>query len=264
MNSLNKGVVFAGAVSMALTGSVLGQNLFSNAGFETGAYSTSGSGSTPLAFAGQNAHSAANTGTGGTTTGWSIDSWTFNSGSNGLSERYMRDVDDTVRAYAGNRYVFLSTTTQTGGGNACLQYTDGAGISFTGGTTYRFSFYAADAGSTGSAPVIGFEVQGGGGPNVLQTVTLPTNGAWNNSSTTETAIPWTQYTFNWTPTTTYSAPAFYWSVFAGTTSGSVGSVVLDNVSVSVAAVPEAETVAAGLFMAGLVGATWYRRRQAQA
>jgi hypothetical protein len=260
MNSLNKGVVFAGAVGMALTGSVLGQNLFNNPSFETGTF-----GALFGSFAGQDAHGAANTGTSLTTTGWSISSWTYASGNTGLSDRWINDSDDTVRAHAGNRYLFLSTTVQSGAGNACLYYSDGAGISFTGGTTYQFSFYAADAGSTGSAPVVGFEVQGGGGPNVIQTVTLPRNAAWSNSN--ESVIPWALYTFNWTPTTTYTRPAFYWSVFAGTASGSVGNVVLDNGSVSaisVAAVPEAETVAAGIFMAGLVGATWYRRRQAQA
>ena len=246
---------------MALTGSVLGQNLFSNAGFEAGIFASGSS-----SFAGQDAHGASGTGSNstGVTSGWSINSWTFSSGANGLVERWINDSDaGTVRAYAGNRYVFLSTTTQSGGGNGCLAYTDNAGISFAGGTTYSFSFYAADAASTGSAPVIGFEIQGGGGPNVLQTVTLPLNTTpWSNSA--ETAIPWAQYTFSWTPSTTYTNPTFYWSVFAGTASGSVGNVVLDNVSVSVAAVPEAETVAAGIFMAGLVGATWYRRRQAQA
>ena len=260
---------------MALSGSVLGQNLFSNASFENGTYPTSGAGTTPFAFAGQQAHGAANTGTGTTTTGWTITGWSFASGNNGLSERWINDSaevspasDTPVRAQNGNRYAFLSTTTTSGHGNGCLQYTAAGGISFAAGTTYQFSFYAADAGSTSTsgskAPVIGFEVEGGGGnpSSVLQTTTLPLNPAW--SDTAETEIPWLQYTFNWTPTSTYTTPTFYWSVFAGTGASAVGSVVLDNVSVSIVAVPEAHTVAAGVFVAGLAGATWLRRRQSKA
>lgn len=251
---------------MALSGTVLGQNLFNNAGFENGTYPTSGAGTTPLSFAGQEAHSAAGTGSGTPTSGWQISSWAFSSGNNGLTERWINDSDAPVRAFAGNRYVYLSTTTTSGSGNGCLQYTDVAGISFTAGTTYNFSFYAADAGSTSTsgskAPVVGFEVHSGGSQVQLQTVTLPTNAAW--SDTAESAIPWTQYTMSWTPSATYSGATFYWSVFAGSGASAVGNVVLDNVSVSVAAVPEAQTVAAGIFMAGLAGATWFRRRQAKA
>jgi hypothetical protein len=97
---------------------------------------------------------------------------------------------------------------------------------------------------------------------VLQTVTLPANSAW--SDTAESAIPWQQYTLTWIPTQNYSAPAFYWSSFAGSGANAVGNVVLDNVSLTQVAVPEAHTVAAGIFMAGAVGATLYRRRKAQA
>lgn len=266
MKSLKKGVVFAGAASMALSGSVLGQNLFNNAGFESGTYPTTGTGTTPIQFAGQDAHGAAGTGSGLTTTGWSISSWAFASGNNGNSERWINDSDGTIQAYAGNRYVYLSTTTASGAGNGCLQYTDAAGISFAAGTTYNFSFWAADAGSTSTsgskAPVVGFEVHSGGSQVRLQTTTLPTNAAW--SDTAESTIPWTQYTMSWTPSATYTGATFYWSVFAGSGTGAVGNIVLDNVSVSVAAVPEAQTVAAGVFMAGLAGATWLRRRQAKA
>lgn len=263
MNSFNKGVLFAGSLGLVLTGSVMGQNLFVNQGFESGTYPTSGSGTTPYSFAGQDAHGAGGTGTGTSTTSWSITGWTFTSGNNGQIERWINDSDDTVRAQGGNRYLYLSTTTTSGAGNGCLQYTSGGGLNFAAGTTYSFSFWAADAGSTASTqPKIGFEVQGGGtGPNVLQTVSLPLNAAWSDSN--ESAIPWVQYSFSWTPTANYSNPNFYWSVFSGG-AGSTGSVVLDNVSVSVAAVPEAHTVAAGIFMAGLVGGAIYRRRKAQA
>jgi len=271
MKSLKKGMVFAGAASMALSGSVLGQNLFNNASFESGTFT--GAGVTPGSFAGQDAHGAASTGSGLTTTGWSISSWAFSSGNNGNTERWINDSTETtpttdipVRAQSGNRYLYLSTTTTSGAGNGCLQYTASGGFTFTAGTAYNFSFYAADAGSTSTsgskAPVVGLEVHSGGSQVQLQTVTLPTNAAW--SDTAESAIPWTQYTMSWTPSATYTGATFYWSVFAGSGAGAVGNIVLDNVSVSVAAVPEAQTVAAGIFMAGLAGATWFRRRQAKA
>ena len=264
MNSFNKGVLYFGAIAMALSTSAVAQ-LFSNTSFESGTYPTSGSGTTPITFAGQQAHSLANTGSGATTTGWSITGWSFSSGNNGNSERWMQDIDDTRRGQQGDRYAYLSTTVTSGAGNACILYRGGT-LNFTQGYTYRFSFYAANAGSTAtsgsSLPKIGFEVQGGGGPDVLQTVTLPANSAWSDS--TESTIPWLQYTFNWIPTRNYSNASFYWSSFAGSGANAVGNVVLDNVSLTQVAVPEAHTVAAGIFMAGAVGATLYRRRKAQA
>lgn len=257
MNSFNKGVLFAGSMGLVLSGTAFGQNLFNNQGFESGTFASG-----HYQFAQQQAHGAGNTGTGTATTGWSISGWSFSSGNNGQVERWINDNDSPNRASEGSRYVYLSTTTTSGSGNACLLYTSGGGLSFTAGTTYQFSFYAADAGSTGGLqPKIGFEVQGGGGPDVIQTTSLPLNGAWSDSA--ESTIPWVQYTFNWTASANYSNPNFYWSVFSGG-AGSTGSVVLDNVSLTVAAVPEAHTVAAGIFMAGLVGTTIYRRRKAQA
>jgi hypothetical protein len=265
MNSFNKGVLYFGAIAMALASTAVGQQLFSNVSYETGTYPTSGSGTTPQAFAGQLAHGQAGTGSGVSTTGWSITGWSFSSGNNGNSERWISDTDDTRRAQSGDRYAYLSTTVTSGSGNACILYT-GSTLNFTQGYTYRFSFYAANAGSTAtsgsSLPKIGFEVQGGGGPNVLQTTTLPANSAWSDSA--ESVIPWVQYTFDWIPTQNYSNPSFYWSSFAGSGAGAVGNVVLDNVSLTQVAVPEAHTVAAGIFMAGAVGATLYRRRKAQA
>jgi hypothetical protein len=272
MNSFNKGVLYFGAIAMALSTSAVAQQLFANTSFELGTYPTSGGTSTPQAFAGQQAHSLTGTGTGfgsnGTThtTGWSITGWSFASGNNGNSERWMQDIDDPDRrAQAGNRYTYLSTTLTSGAGNSCILYTGGT-LNFTRGYTYEFSFYAANAGSTAtsgsSLPKIGFEIQGGGGPDVLQTVTLDANPAWSNSA--ESVIPWQQYTLTWIPTQNYSAPAFYWSSFAGSGANAVGNVVLDNVSLTLVAVPEAHTVAAGIFMAGAVGATLYRRRKAHA
>lgn len=264
MNSFNKGVLYIGAIAMALSTSAVGQQLFSNVSFETGAYTGSGIQS-PGAFAGQQAHGQGGTGSGIATTGWSITDWSFSSGNNGNSERWMQDTDDIIRANQGNRYAYLSTTVTSGAGNACILYT-GAALNFTQGYTYRFSFFAANAGSTStsgsSLPRIGFEIQNGGGPDVLQTVTLPANSDWSNSA--ESVIPWVQYSFDWIPTQNYSDPDFYWSSFAGSGSGAVGNVVLDNVSLTLVAVPEAHTVAAGIFMAGAVGATLYRRRKAQA
>jgi hypothetical protein len=265
MNSFNKGVLYFGAIAMALSTSAVAQQLFTNTSYEQGTYPTSGSGTTPITFAGQQAHSLANTGSGATTTGWSITGWSFSSGNNGNSERWMQDIDDTRRAQSGDRYAYLSTTVTSGAGNACILYT-GSTLNFTQGYTYRFSFFAANAGSTAtsgsSLPRIGFEVQGGGGPDVLQTVTLPANAAWSDGA--ESVIPWVQYTLDWIPTQNYSNPSFYWSSFAGSGANAVGNVVLDNVSLTQVAVPEAHTVAAGIFMAGAVGATLYRRRKAQA
>jgi hypothetical protein len=259
MNSFNKGVLYIGAIAMALSTSAVGQQLFSNVSFETGVY-TGSNVQAPGSFAGQEAHGQGGTGSGLTTTGWSIAGWSFASGNNGNSERWMQDADDTIRANQGNRYAYLSTTVTSGAGNACILYT-GSTLNFTQGYTYRFSFFAANAGSTGALPKIGFEVQNGGGPNVLQTVTLPANSNWSN--TDESVIPWVQYDFDWMPTVNYTGANFYWSSFAGG-SGAVGNVVLDNVSLTLVAVPEAHTVAAGIFMAGAVGATLYRRRKAQA
>lgn len=265
MNSLNRGVLYLGVITTALASTAVGQELFNNVSFENGTYPTSGSGTTPQAFAGQLAHGQAGSGSGISTTGWSITGWSFASGNNGNSERWIFDNDDTIRANQGSRYAYLSTTLASGPGNSCILYT-GSTLNFTQGYTYRFSFFAADAGSTAtsgsSLPKVGFEVQGGGGPNVLQTVTLPANNAWSNSA--ESVIPWMQYTLDWIPTQNYSNPSFYWSSFAGSGASAVGNVVLDNVSLTLVAVPEAHTVAAGIFMAGAVGATLYRRRKAQA
>ena len=129
------------------------QNLFSNGSFESGTFGTSSS-----AFAAQTANGANNTGssTTGVTTGWSIDNWSFSSGANGNVDRWISDLDSPVMAQSGAKYIYLSTTTATIGGNSCLQY--GSGVNFTAGNTYRFSFYAADANSAASGAKIGFDI----------------------------------------------------------------------------------------------------------
>ena len=217
-------------------------NLFSNNSFETGTQSST------VSFAGGTASTAANS---------TISSWSFAPADNsngGQTERYVA----STASKDGGRYVYLSTINTISGNNACLGFTPG--LSFTIGQIYQFSIWAADAGSTGTLPQLAVELSLNNGNTANLTTVLPKNTAWSDTSLS--TIPWVQYTFNWTATAT--AANMWWSasVTNGTAGGSVASLVIDNASV--APVPEAGTVAAGVFAAAVTGYTVWQRRSKKA
>jgi hypothetical protein len=104
------------------------------------------------------------------------------------------------------------------------------------------------------------ELSLGNGSSLNLTTVLPKNTTW--SDTALTTIPWVQYTFNWTATSTSANMWWSASVTNGATAGSVASLVIDNASV--APVPEASTVTAGIFAAAVTGYTVWQRRKKKA
>lgn len=251
------------AVIPALSITAVAQNLFSNGSFENGTFSSS-----PINFAAQNASVVGYSGSGTTnSSSWSLSNWTFSPvNNNGQVERWINDSDTTIRAQDGNRYVYLSSNQSQSAPysnpNAALaRLSYNGGYTFQGGMTYTFSFSAADAGSTDGAtdikPQVGIQIGDVGSFVYSQFVNVNINAAW--SDTAETAIPWQTYTFTWTPTQTYNNVPFYLAVAQNPAEHNKGfaAVVIDNF----VAVPETETVAAGIFAAGVAGASWYRGRR---
>ncbi|MSU32205.1 MAG: hypothetical protein EXS25_06035 [Pedosphaera sp.] len=109
---------------------------------------------------------------------------------------------------------------------------------------------------------MGFEGKNGSSTLLSNYRFLPTNAA--GSDTDESVIPWTQYSVDWTLSADVTGASFYWSGLAHS-SGHTANVVMDNVSLTqLTFVPEAETIATGIFISGLMGAAWYRRFLTQA
>jgi hypothetical protein len=249
------------AIVPALTLTAFGQNLFSNGSFETGTFASS-----PANFAGQNASVVSSSGSGSGSSGtWSIDNWSFSPVyNNGLRERWMNDSDDTVQAADGNRYVFLSTSRAYTSSSQIARLSYTGGYTFQAGITYTFSFSAADAGSWDGAndikPLVGIQIGNVGSFVYSSFQYVNVNSAWSDSS--ESTIPWQTYEFTWTPSQTYNNVPFYLAASQNLDEDKkgYGAVVIDNFSAT-APVPEAETVAAGIFAAGLAGAGWYRSRR---
>lgn len=188
-----------------------------------------------------------------------MDNFTFASGSNGNVERWISDGDAPVMAQDGSKYAYLSTDKTSAGGNACLRYN--SDVIFTAGLSYRFSFYAADAKSERDGTKVGIEIKKVGGSFITiagQYKTLSKNSNWSDSA--ESTVPWQLYTVDWIPDATVTA-AVYFSALSDEQDKNA-NVVLDNVSLAI--VPEPQTLAAGLFVSTLVGFTWLKRRIAKA
>lgn len=249
------------AVIPALTLTAFGQNLFSNGSFETGTFASGA-----ISYAGQSASTVSYSGSGSRSTGsWDIDNWTFSPVyNNGQRERWITDGDSPVRAADGERYVYLSTSRAYTSSSQIARLSYDGGYTFQAGITYTFSFSAADAGSWDGAndikPLVGIQIGNVGSFVYSSFQYVSVNSAWSDSS--ETTIPWQTYEFTWTPSETYNNVPFYLAASQNLDEDKkgYGAVVIDNFSAT-APVPEAETVAAGIFAAGLAGAGWYRSRR---
>lgn len=191
-NFFSLSALLIASLAFTLTSPVQAQGLDINGGYENGIFSGS------LSFAGGLAQDL--------NAGHESVSPTFHSlpFSPWLAGWYQTDLNaaywvESSAAYDGNHYLYLS------GKDVCfnLVYGDSWGTTahlngLVVGQTYQMCVWAAAADSTDQT--LRFEWTPNGGSTDLISYTLAGNSAW--SDTTLSAIPWQQYCYTFTPTTT--------------------------------------------------------------